>query len=97
MRTSKRPPTGSLLRVPGSPGRRCSGSGIAICQYLGRRQEITASPLRATTDALRDLPDALVLVDENDVLRDEGEAYAGKLSDAGVRVTSVRYNMISYC
>ena len=64
---------------------------------LGRRQEITASPLRATTDALRDLPDALVLVDENDVLRDEGEAYAGKLSDAGVRVTSVRYNMISYC
>jgi acetyl esterase len=38
------------------------------------------------------LPDALIIVDENDVLRDEGEAYARKLSQAGVRVTSVRYN-----
>lgn len=41
---------------------------------------------------MRDLPDALIIVDENDVLRDEGEAYARKLSQAGVRVTSVRYN-----
>jgi acetyl esterase/lipase len=33
-------------------------------------------------------------VDENDVLRDEGEAYARKLTAAGVRTTSVRYNGI---
>jgi acetyl esterase len=59
---------------------------------LARRSEITAAPLNASIDQLRDLPDALVIVDENDVLRDEGEAYAQKLSDAGVRVTSVRYN-----
>jgi acetyl esterase/lipase len=33
-----------------------------------------------------------VIVDENDVLRDEGEAYARKLIEAGVRTTTVRYN-----
>jgi acetyl esterase len=59
---------------------------------VARRQEIAAAPLNASIDQLRNLPDALVIVAENDVLRDEGEAYARKLSDAGVRVTSVRYN-----
>jgi acetyl esterase len=56
------------------------------------RQQPTATPLNASPDQLIGLPETLVIVDENDVLRDEGEAYAGKLSDAGVRVTSVRYN-----
>jgi acetyl esterase/lipase len=57
-----------------------------------KRSEITASPLRASTDELAGLPEALVIVDENDVLRDEGEAYARKLIQAGVRTTVVRYN-----
>src|SRR5262249_52242713 len=57
-----------------------------------KRSDIHASPVNASAEQLKGLPPALVFVDENDVLRDEGEAYANKLSQAGVRVTSVRYN-----
>ena len=56
------------------------------------RAQITASPLRATPEELAGLPEAFVVVDENDVLRDEGEAYGRKLIEAGVRTTLVRYD-----
>jgi acetyl esterase len=68
-------------------------------QYVpdpGPRKDITASPLRATSADLQGLPPALLIVDENDVLRDEGEAYAAKLREAGVPITTVRYDGIMH-
>lgn len=56
------------------------------------RAEITASPNRASVEELTGLPPTFLLVDEADVLRDEGEAFAARLRSAGVPVTTVRYD-----
>jgi acetyl esterase len=66
------------------------------CPDLERRSEAFASPLRATDEQLAGLPPALLIVDEADVLRDEGEAYARRLRAAGVAITTVRYDGITH-
>jgi acetyl esterase/lipase len=55
------------------------------------RKERYAAPLQATVSQLRGLPPTLIQTAENDVLRDEGEAYGRKLAEAGVPVTTTRY------
>jgi acetyl esterase len=57
-----------------------------------QRSEITASPNQASTEQLSGLPPAFLIVDEADVLRDEGESFASKLRAADVPVTTVRYD-----
>ena len=68
----------------------------AYCPDIERRSEPYASPLRASEEQLAGLPPAFVIVDEADVLRDEGEAYAARLRSCGVNVTTVRYDGITH-
>ena len=66
----------------------------AYAPDLASRAEPTASPLQATVEQLRGLSPALIITDEADVLRDEGEAHGRKLREAGVDVTAVRYERV---
>jgi acetyl esterase len=87
--------TGSYREFADGPYLRAASMAWFWDAYLpeaDRRGEITASPLRASVEQLSGLPETFLIVDENDVLRDEGEAYSRKLNAAGVRTTSVRYN-----
>lgn len=84
----------------------CSYKEFAVDYYLYRegmmwfwqqyapnaadRDEITASPLLASTEELCGLPPAMIINGEADVLRDEGECYGRMLRTAGVDVTQVR-------
>jgi len=61
-------------------------------QYLPdktRRSEPTVTPLNARLEQLTGLSPALMITAKCDVLRDEGEAYARKLMEAGVTVTVI--------
>lgn len=59
---------------------------------VAKRSDPHLSPLNATADQLRGEAPAMVITDQNDVLRDEGIAYAAKLADAGVRTVTLTYN-----
>ena len=61
------------------------------------RNNILASPLRATTEQLKGLPPTLIQTAELDVLRDEGEAFGRKLDAADVPVIVARYGNRHAC
>lgn len=63
----------------------------AYAPDVSTRKKHTVCPLQASLDQLSNLPPTLLITDENDVLRDEGEAYAHKLMQAGVEVAAVRF------
>lgn len=58
---------------------------------LRKRNSILITPLKATLEELRDMPDTMILNEEADVLRDEGEAYANRLREACNDVTAIRF------
>ncbi len=58
--------------------------------------DIHLSPLRATKEQLAGLPPTLIEVAENDILRDGGEELGRKLDEAGVYVTTVRFNGVTH-
>jgi acetyl esterase len=62
----------------------------AYAPTKSQRELYTISPLQASTDQLKGMPPTLIITAENDVLRDEGEAYAHKLMQADVPVTALR-------
>jgi acetyl esterase len=71
-------------------------AGLCWCwdHYLpdvARRAEATASPLRAPPAELAGLPPTLIVTTERSPVRDEAEAYADRLADAGVTIVTVRY------
>src|SRR5215471_9656263 len=87
--------TGSYKQFAEGPWLTKKGMEWFWDQYLpdvSKRSDPHVSPFNASLEQLKGLPQTLLLVDENDVLRDEGEAYGRKLAAAGVPVRSVRYN-----
>ncbi len=85
-------PTSSSPRATSSPRKTMAWFWDAYEPEVERRMGPFASPLRASDEQLAGPPPAFLIVDEADVLRDEGEAYAARLRAAGTAVTTVRYD-----
>jgi acetyl esterase len=88
--------------IPGTASIRENGQGYFLTydsmvwfwNHYSASEEDALNPMMAPLRAkdFHNLPPALVITAEYDPLRDEGEMYAAKLQEAGVSVTSTRYN-----
>ena len=88
--------------LPGKPSYEQNADGYFLTKddmawfwnhYLNNEADAAnpyACPMRA--ESLMGLPPSLVITAEFDPLRDEGESYAARLSEAGVATTLVRYD-----
>ncbi|WP_311406995.1 alpha/beta hydrolase [Liquorilactobacillus uvarum] len=68
-------------------------------QYLGEEENPMSylfSPLQASLKQLATLPEILIMTAEADVVRDEGEAIARKIRDAGGDVVQIRFQGITH-
>ncbi|GAJ25474.1 hypothetical protein JCM15457_340 [Liquorilactobacillus sucicola DSM 21376 = JCM 15457] len=68
-------------------------------QYLGMQEDplnYLYSPLQASLEQLATLPEILIMTAEADVVRDEGEAIARKIRDAGGDVVQIRFQGITH-
>ncbi len=64
---------------------------IAYCRDKVGLKDERISPYWQSAEKLTGMPDALIITAENDSLREEAEAYAEKLMQAGVEVTGKRF------
>lgn len=72
--------------------RRAMDYFLAANYPADRRKDVLAFPLLAPLDQLAGLPAATIIVAQNDLLRDEGEACGRRLTEAGVPVAVTHYN-----
>lgn len=81
------------IRPPAVPDRAVDEMDVRqVRSDPAQRGNDLMSPVRASAERLRGLPPTLIAVAENDILRDEGEAMGRRLDEAGVEVTTVRFN-----